>query len=349
MRAAKYLYSFHLIAAVYTSSGTSALLFRSHHVLSAHISATRTFSTTKSAMESIVQSYSSPIQVALTGSIGMGKSTVTKQLRKLGFPVFDADEAVHQLYSSGGEAVEPLQQLFPSAIVDNAVDRKSLMEVIMKDHTAIKQIEAIVHPLVIAKRQDFFETARQRGSFIVAYDIPLLFENRKQYVVDYVIVVSADPETQRQRVLKRPGMTEDKFLSILARQVPDEEKRKAADFVILTNYPGFSEGRSQLAATLNAIIAREPEKWQAWQHHHAHRDSFASRSGFDAMVFDLDDTLVPANPPIRAALTKLTEFSEQYMPKSQEVLMARMQEIMARYDCCKFGLNSICLLSLVYS
>lgn len=346
MRAAKYLYhSFHFAAVVCAPSGISALLNRSYYSSLSHITAsiTRAFSTNKSDMEGIVQSYSRPIQVALTGSIGMGKSTVTKQLRKLGFPVFDADEAVHQLYSSGGEAVKPLQQLFPSAIVDNAVDRKSLMNVIMRDHTAIKQIEAIVHPLVIAKRQEFFETARQRGSFLVVYDIPLLFENRKQYIVDYVIVVSADPETQRQRVLKRPGMTEEKFMSILAKQVPDEEKRKVADFVILTSYPGFSEGRAQLAAALNAIVAREPEKWQAWQRYHAQSDSYASRSGFDAFVFDLDDTLVPTNPPIRAALIKLTEFSEQYMPKTQEVLTARMSEVMERYQSYSFYLLCFCL------
>jgi dephospho-CoA kinase len=324
--------SFHLISAAYSTYRTASYLFQKQPLV-VQTRTTALFSSTKIYMETSIEPtmlYSAPIQVALTGSIGMGKSTVTKQLRKLGFAVFDADEAVHQLYSPGGEAVAPIQASFPSAIVDNAVDRKALMNLIMMDNTVIKQIERIVHPLVIAKRQAFLEAAKNRGAFLVVYDIPLFFENRKQYDVDYVMVVSADAETQRQRVLKRPGMTEEKFMSILAKQVPDEEKRKGADFVILTNYSGFSEGRAQLAAALNAIIAREPAKWQAWQQFQNHRDTYAMRRGFDAILFDLDDTLVPTNPPIRAALAKLAEFGLQYMPKTQEVLTARMSEVMSR-------------------
>lgn len=283
-------------------------------------------------MSTASQTYEGPILVGLTGSIGMGKSTVTKQLRALGFPVFDADEAVHQLYSSGGEAVEPLRSIFPSAIVDGAVSRKELMDVIIRDGSAIKEIEKIVHPLVVARREQFTTQSRDRGDFMVFYDIPLLFENRKQHHVDYIIVVSADAETQRQRVLQRPGMTEEKFASILAKQVPDEEKRRQADFIIETNYPGYTEGRAQLAKALGQIIEKESGRWQLWQEHHRSKDRNLSSSHptrhIDAVLFDLDDTLVPTHGPISAALKAINEYTATRMPSTNSALLSRMKEAM---------------------
>lgn len=148
----------------------------------------------------------STLQIGLTGSIGMGKSSVSKQLMKLGFPVFDADKEVHTLYASGGLAVEPIRDLFPDAIAeDNSVNRSKLMEIIMNNSSCLQDIERIVHPLVIKGRQSFYKKCNAEGQFLVVYDIPLLFENRANYEVDYIIVVTADAETQRTRVLSRPG------------------------------------------------------------------------------------------------------------------------------------------------
>eukprot|EP01033_Poteriospumella_lacustris_P008208 gene8208-5912_t len=293
--------------------------------------------------------YEGPIKIGLTGSIGMGKSTITKQLRRLGFPVFDADEAVHQLYAQGGKAVEPLRRLFPDAIVDDSVNRKALMEVIMARPEAIKDIEHVVHPLVIDERQHFTENANRRGDFMIFYDIPLLFENRALYSVDYTVVVSADAATQRQRVLSRPGMTEEKFLSILHKQVPDEEKRRQADFVIETGYSGYSEGRAQVARVLHQIIDKEKGRWLAWQAHQrelypqgSYRPTTSERRSeskenranirrhIDAIVFDLDDTLVPTQPPIMAALQALQEYTVEHMPQTSRVFMNRMQSTMKK-------------------
>jgi dephospho-CoA kinase len=288
-------------------------------------------------------SYEGPLKIGLTGSIGMGKSTITKQLRRLGFPVFDADEAVHTLYSPGGKAVEPLRNLFPLAIIDNGVSRKALMEEILANSEAIKDIERIVHPLVIQERNEFTQQARERGEFMVFFDIPLLFENRREHIVDYIVVISADAETQRQRVLSRTGMTEEKFLSIMKKQVPDEEKRRQADFVVETHYPGFSEGRAQLARIIQSIMDKEHLRWQAWKLHQ--RELFSTREPLralgssttdanngirrhiDAIVFDLDDTLVPTQPPIMAAIQALQGFAAEYMPQTSRVLMSRMKEV----------------------
>ena len=205
-----------------------------------------------------------PLQLGLTGSIGMGKSTIANQFLRLGFRVFDADKEVHRLYSKDGKAVEPMAALYPDVIVDGTVDRSRLMEKIMKEPTVLKKVEAIVHPLVIDGRREFFAQAHRDGEFLVVYDIPLLFENRSQYDLDYILVVSASPETQRQRVLSRANMSPEKFASILGKQVPDEVKRKQADFIVITDYPGYAEGKAQVAHAIESIINQNPEQWNHW-------------------------------------------------------------------------------------
>ena len=175
-----------------------------------------------------------PLRIALTGSIAMGKSTVAQMMRDEGIAVFDADAAVHKMYARKGVAVAPVGRRFPDAIVDEAVDRTRLAQLVLGDSDAIKALEAIVHPLVHDEQRRFLEQAGQRGDPVVVFDIPLLFEGNRAQEFDAIIVVSASPEHQRERALSRPGMTAEKFESILARQVPDEEKRRRADFVIST-------------------------------------------------------------------------------------------------------------------
>jgi len=177
------------------------------------------------------------LKVALTGSIGMGKSTVGGMFTALGVPLFDADASVHRLYEKGGAAVEPLRAAFPEAVIDDAVDRTVLSRLVLGKPEEIRRLEAIVHPLVGQMRQDFLAEAERRGAPFVILDIPLLFEGGGENRVDKVIVVSAPAEMQRARVLARPGMTEEKFAAILARQVPDAEKRRRADFVVDTGIP----------------------------------------------------------------------------------------------------------------
>ncbi|MCH8467635.1 MAG: dephospho-CoA kinase [Roseinatronobacter sp.] len=170
-----------------------------------------------------------PYVLGLTGSIGMGKSTTAGFFRELGVPVWDADAAVHRLYAKGGAAVGPVGALCPDAVRGGAVDRAALKAWITRDASALEQLEAVVHPLVAADRAEF--VARADAPLIVL-DIPLLFETGAQ--VDGVLVVSAPPEVQRARVLARAGMDGAQLDALLARQMPDVEKRARADFVIET-------------------------------------------------------------------------------------------------------------------
>lgn len=172
------------------------------------------------------------IVLGLTGSIGMGKSTAAKMFADEGIPVHDSDEAVHRLYA--GAAVPQVEAAFPGTVVDGAVDRGLLAQKVLGDVSALKRLEAIVHPLVRADADAFVERHRANGAEFVVLDIPLLFETGGRARVDKVVVVSAPAAIQRERVLRRPGMSEEKLASILARQVPDEEKRRQADFVIDT-------------------------------------------------------------------------------------------------------------------
>ncbi|MBX3453480.1 dephospho-CoA kinase [Ferrovibrio sp.] len=193
------------------------------------------------------------IKLALTGSIGMGKSTVAAMFTSLGVPVFDADAAVHELYAPGGAAVAPMLAAFPDAHTPaGGIDRAVLVRHMLADAAALKRIEAIVHPLVGEMRQRFLQDAEGRGEAVVLLDIPLLFEGRGRDGVDHVAVVSAPADMQRARVLARPGMTEEKFAAILAKQVPDAEKRRLADTVIDTGLP-VAETEKQVAALVHRL------------------------------------------------------------------------------------------------
>jgi dephospho-CoA kinase len=174
------------------------------------------------------------IVVGLTGSIGMGKSNAAHVLRRLGVPVHDADGAVHKLMGPGGRAVRKVAEIFPQAAVGNRIDRKVLGDLVFGDTPALRRLEAIIHPLVRQSSSAFLAAARRRRARIAVLDIPLLYESGGERFVDAVIVVSAPKQIQRQRVMARPGMTEEKFRAIVARQVPDAEKRRRADYVVLT-------------------------------------------------------------------------------------------------------------------
>ena len=174
------------------------------------------------------------IVVGLTGSIGMGKSNAAHVLRRLGAPVHDADGAVHALMGPGGRAVRKVAEIFPQALAGNRIDRKVLGDLVFGDTPALRRLEAIIHPLVRQSSRAFLAAARRRRARIAVLDIPLLYESGAERSVDAVIVVSAPRQIQRQRVMARPGMTEEKFRAIVARQVPDTEKRRRADYVVLT-------------------------------------------------------------------------------------------------------------------
>eukprot|EP00879_Flechtneria_rotunda_P001813 GHRR01001977.1.p1 GENE.GHRR01001977.1~~GHRR01001977.1.p1 ORF type:complete len:282 (+),score=68.37 GHRR01001977.1:23-868(+) len=175
-----------------------------------------------------------PYLCGLTGSIGMGKSTVSSMLKSHGVPMFCADEVVHKLYSPAGAAVALVGQVFPNAVIDGAVDRAALSKYVIGNEAAMKQLEGIVHPLVEAERLKFLRQAAMDGIPLVVFDIPLLYETGAGAGLDAVVVVSAPAEQQQKRVLARPNMTAEKLQAILARQVPDAEKRQQADFVIDT-------------------------------------------------------------------------------------------------------------------
>lgn len=178
--------------------------------------------------------------------------------------MFDADETVHRLYSKGGRAVEPIQAVFPDAVVDGAIDRTILSRIVLSDPQSLNQLESIIHPLVSLERNHFYEQHSSNHNFLIVYDIPLLMKHPEKHNVDYSIVVTASTETQKQRVMSRPGMTLEKFHGILTKQVPDEIQRNLADYVINTDYPGFSEAKSQLANILNEIILKNEFQWNEW-------------------------------------------------------------------------------------
>jgi dephospho-CoA kinase len=192
------------------------------------------------------------IIVGLTGSIGMGKSTTSAMFEAEGVPVYDSDAAVHALYAPGGAAVAPVEAAFPGVVVEGAIDRTRLSARVMGDSEALKALEAIVHPLVGSDRIAFFEKAAADGKDIVVLDVPLLYETGGDRRVDKVVVVSAPAEVQRARVMARPEMDAAKFEAILARQLPDAEKRARADFVIDTGQ-GLDHARQQVRAILEAL------------------------------------------------------------------------------------------------
>ncbi len=195
-----------------------------------------------------------PFILGLTGSIGMGKSAVAAMFQGLGVPVFDADAAVHQLQGPGGALIPAIEAAFPGTTGPNGVDRPKLGAAVFGDPEALKRLEAIVHPAVAAMRKEFL--ACNAAKPLIVFDIPLLFEKGGWEQVDAVVVVSASPEAQRQRVLARPGMTEEKFEQILGLQVPDAEKRERADFVIDTG-TSLAETRHAVQRLVHSLTGSE--------------------------------------------------------------------------------------------
>lgn len=191
------------------------------------------------------------IVIGLTGSIGMGKTTAARMLRRMGVPVHDADAAVHRLLAPGGAAVAAIDAAFPGVVRDGAVDRLALGRIVFADPARLRRLEAIVHPLVRRSSRAFLARHRVRRTPLVVLDVPLLFEKGNERRCDRVMVVSAPAFLQRQRVLRRPGMTPEKFRGTLAQQMPDREKRRLADWVIPTGL-GKSFTWHRLAKTLAA-------------------------------------------------------------------------------------------------
>jgi dephospho-CoA kinase len=189
--------------------------------------------------------------LGLTGSIGMGKSTTAKLFAEAGVPVYDADAAVHKIYE--GEAAPAIEAAFPGTTVDGRVDRAKLSAKVVHDPAAIKQLEQIVHPMLGASRKKFLDEAERSGAPVVVMDIPLLFETGGEKRVDAVVVVTTDPATQRERILARGTMTNEALDGILARQLPDAEKRRRADFVVDTSH-GLDPVRTAIRDILAEVV-----------------------------------------------------------------------------------------------
>ena len=189
-----------------------------------------------------------PFIIGLTGSIGMGKSETARLFAAEGIPVFDADAAIHRLYAPGGAAVAMIEKTFPVAIRDGSVDRATLSRLVADDPKALAALEAMLHPLVAAERTRFLDD--NRDAPIVLFDIPLLLET--QTPVEAVVVASAPAHIQRERVMARPGMTEDKFARLLARQMSDAQKRQQAHFIVVTD-KGLDHAREQVKMILAEI------------------------------------------------------------------------------------------------
>jgi dephospho-CoA kinase len=197
-----------------------------------------------------------PFILCLTGSLGMGKSRTAQFFAEQGVLVYDADAVVHELYAN--EAVPVIDRAFPGAVVEGKVDRVKLAALVLGDNAALARLESIVHPLVAARREKFLADARANKAKAVLLDIPLLFETRGERVCDAVVVVSAPAAMQRQRAFERPGMTEEKFGALLAKQLPDAEKRQRADFIVDTSQ-SFDHARAQVRDILR-LIATMPRR-----------------------------------------------------------------------------------------
>lgn len=193
------------------------------------------------------------LRVGLTGSIGMGKSTTAQMFRDAGVAVLDSDRVVHDLYR--GAAVAPIAAAFPGVVVDGVVDRAALGARVLGDPAAMAKLEAIVHPLVWAARDAFIQQRAAQGDWMVVYDVPLLFETGTDRCVDAIVVVTASPEAQKNRVLARPGMSAEKFAAIVVRQTSDAEKRARADFVVDTD-AGLDAARAQVRHIIETLRER---------------------------------------------------------------------------------------------
>jgi len=195
--------------------------------------------------------------LGLTGSIGMGKSTTAKLFEEAGVPVYDADATVHKVYE--GEAAPAIEAAFPGTTVDGKVDRSRLSAEVVHDPAAIRRLEGIVHPMLRAYHQKFLEEAELSGAPVAVMDVPLLFETGGDKRVDAVVVVTTSPELQRERILARGTMTGEALDSLLARQMPDVEKRKRADFVVDTSH-GLDPVRAQIRDILEQIVKMPPRR-----------------------------------------------------------------------------------------
>ncbi|RJF75867.1 dephospho-CoA kinase [Rhodopseudomonas palustris] len=194
--------------------------------------------------------------LGLTGSIGMGKSTTAKLFEEAGVPVYDADATVHKIYE--GEAVPAIEAAFPGTVVNGKVDRALLSAKVVHDAAAMKRLEQIVHPMLRSHHQTFLDDAESSGAAVALVDVPLLFETGGEKRVDAVVVVTTSPIVQRERILARENMTPDKLDAILARQMPDAEKRKRADFVVDTSH-GLDPVRARIQEIL-AAAAKMPRR-----------------------------------------------------------------------------------------
>ncbi|HMK70990.1 MAG TPA: dephospho-CoA kinase [Xanthobacteraceae bacterium] len=191
-----------------------------------------------------------PFVLCLTGSLGMGKSRTASFFAEAGVPVHDSDAVVHALYE--GEAVPLIEQAFPGSTSGGKVDRAKLATMVVGDRAKLARLEAIVHPLVGAARDQFLAEAQTRGAPVVVLDVPLLFETGAERGCDAVVVVSAPSEVQRRRAFERPGMTDEKLTALLAKQMPDAEKRRRADFIVDSSQ-SFDHARAQVRDILRAV------------------------------------------------------------------------------------------------
>ena len=288
----------------------------------------------------------------------MGKSTVSQQFQRLGCPVFCADSCVHRLYSKGGDAVEPIRAAFPSAVIDDVVNRDVLSRCVLGNSDALCVLEGIVHPLVAKERNRFLADATHRHCLAVIYDIPLLLENKDKHAhIDEIVVVTAHEDIQRRRVLARKGMTIEKFELILQRQVPDAEKRQLADYLIHTDAESFTPAKGQVARVLEQIIGKYPSKWAHFKDHgrrsYQHRipvvassdvvasagtDSnistmspFTLRDHIDLVLFDLDDTLIAMMPCVIGASRAMSDTLRTLgMPRTADAIDAGKNLIISK-------------------
>lgn len=191
-----------------------------------------------------------PFVLCLTGSLGMGKTTAARYFAEAGVPVHDSDAVVHALYE--GKAVSAIEQAFPGSTSGGKVDRAKLAVMVLNDRAALARLEAIVHPLVSESTDEFLADAKAKGVSVVVLDVPLLFETDTHRRCDATVVVSAPAQIQRQRVLERPGMTEEKFSAILSKQLPDAEKRRRADFIVDSS-KDYDHARAQVRDILRAV------------------------------------------------------------------------------------------------
>lgn len=199
--------------------------------------------------------------IGLTGSIAMGKSTVAKMLLDSGIPMISADQIVHDLYEN--EAVPLIEQAFPGSTENNQVDREKLLKNLLKDEDGFKKLESLIHPLVRQKEWEFIKEHKDKGADLVAIEIPLLFETGAEKLMDSVLLASAPAEVQKQRVMARSGMTQEKFKTLLDKQMPDSEKRKKADFIVDTSC-SLEETEEQLKEIIVSLKNNQPKAYDLW-------------------------------------------------------------------------------------